>query len=1274
MKKALLLCAAALFSLIASAGDGLVSVGANVILLPSSYWDGDIEWKAMTWVYNTQTSYGDWNSWNPNYNQNVFIPCEDADGLQWYEPGFDMGEKEEDINNDTFEPILWEEHRAPFSTDEYFTGIGSKSVWPSYQWTSNSIMADIYVRRTLVIPEGTLLTGPVYLACGHDDAPAEYYINGELVFERTGWEGEHEVELKDEQGNVTDVVIAYDNAWNNAEYILLDDDQKALLKLNGEENVIAFHVHQNWGGAFADCGLYTKVEGGLDMGYTTPWEGKVLFNGMGGYNNDMASPSNNPRHPWSALYEAQEGDVYTFTLEGSSNEDVEDYERKELLQFKTPIKIEEDRTYSFKARIKTDKPFTNFSVILTDNDFTENWLVIDEGLSIDAPEEDEEYEGTLLEYEFDGLPDVNNFMIEFDFGGGQDSTTVSISEISLRDITEGNEEDAIELWVGTSYFNYFDMHKIVTKYMIFDETLNNGEGDWREAQTDEERENADEEMSFEAVNAPEITGRVETMAWTQADFDDSMWDDQMMPVGNKTYMPEVQSNWPGYGSNYYYESDGAEGHNTNYWIRRTFEMDEINQQLSYELNVCHDDVYETYVNGHLLQKNVGWTNGKSPVQVHIPAKYLNVGKNVIATYIQQNWGGRFYDCGINVTEVNYAECVQMMKNAIAYAETDTVLTNKMKQDLRTLIAEARAFLNDPANDAAELRNYSREMMAAVNAIFAYSPDVKVLKSTYEICRKMEDKGYWGTALTDAVAALDTCATDDQLTPYLNNLRYARKATAMERHTENYVGCTPEATTMDYIGDDMIWGEVPKYYIYNVGAKNFLGGGEAWGSHQALEFASNPMMLIQATRDVVDEEGEITGEDIEGVYYIETFRPNGDLGVMDFLGWNGFVDVNMGSNLWELIPVEGKPNVYNIAQFGTTLGNPQDTTFSYKSYDGTEYAPDSRNLLGLRNGGNNYAPSYYIVDTDLHDPAQETNQWMFISREEMLSFIQTASEANPADLTFLINNPGYDQRWTIDDWYFTGDGGSNGVWGRGGDHPNFVLESYASRYFNNEQSIYPPEGEEALPEGTYMLTVQGYYRDGIEGEHIKKVLAHKPIAQRAIIYAGPKGSGDEYENAKTMPLAPIHIEANKVPGIGYYLGGMQMPGTYNTDQGFGAQPYSACEQAALDYFGVGLYENRLVFTIDHDTYYDPSDDWHIWFGIYKDYDDNMPDGDWIVMDNWRLKYYGNGDIDPDAIKGIESDEIKKNTISSKSIYNMLGQKLSKPQKGVNIIEGKKIIKK
>ena len=76
---------------------------------------------------------------------------------------------------------------------------------------------------------------------------------------------------------------------------------------------------------------------------------------------------------------------------------------------------------------------------------------------------------------------------------------------------------------------------------------------------------------------------------------------------------------------------------------------------AYYINVCHDDAYSIYVNGHLIDTHEGWTDGKNPVKIEIPAKYLQVGNNVIATYIQQNWGGKFYDCGMSIAENTYDE-------------------------------------------------------------------------------------------------------------------------------------------------------------------------------------------------------------------------------------------------------------------------------------------------------------------------------------------------------------------------------------------------------------------------------------------------------------------------------------------------------------------------------------------------------------------------------------------------------------------------------------------
>ena len=67
----------------------------------------------------------------------------------------------------------------------------------------------------------------------HDDAPCEYYINGELIWSET-------------------------DGWYEDEVVRLTDEQKALIKTDGKTiNVFAFHVHQNWGGRYADGGLYT---------------------------------------------------------------------------------------------------------------------------------------------------------------------------------------------------------------------------------------------------------------------------------------------------------------------------------------------------------------------------------------------------------------------------------------------------------------------------------------------------------------------------------------------------------------------------------------------------------------------------------------------------------------------------------------------------------------------------------------------------------------------------------------------------------------------------------------------------------------------------------------------------------------------------------------------------------------------------------------------------------------------------------------------------------
>ena len=573
-------------------------------------------------------------------------------------------------------------------------------------------------------------------------------------------------------------------------------------------------------------------------------------------------------HGWEKLHEACAGDKYTIHLEGQSSE-----EWQEQVAFKTPIILQEGHNYAFKVTLTGTADYNNVLIKLTENENDEVEAML-ETTFIEASGENN------FETEFPGVY-VQDLRIIFDFGGGTAGSDVSISNMSLVDQTEGKE-----IWIGSAYYNDFYV------------TDQNEEGEVRQ------------------IADPKVEGRQETLSWTMPDFDDSMWDEQAMPTGNIGYMPEIQSIWYGNKNNPTYEGDGDDGCNTNYWIRRTWTIDEINPRLAYTLNVCHDDTYWTYVNGHLLQQNSGWTGGKNPVQVHIPTAYLRVGTNVIATYIQQNWGGHFYDCGINVEEVDYNDCKRQLRTAmdLAAGYENLTLTQAMKNRIAEILANAEYQLENN-KDAAELQELAKQLTAEIPGIMGSAGDVKMLQWNIDVISQDKENGYLAETLNRVKNDFDQATNRDQINSMLNDLRLARKRNNMERRTENFKGTQPVENGM--------------YYIYNVGEKAFLVGAEAWGAHDAVGYTTNEFQPVPTRFD---------GSTIDGGFKIESFRPNGGIGEADFLGWNGWLDCPT-DDAWEIIPVEGQEGVYNIARLGDT------------------HPDGAKRLLGFREG------NYNACDTD-----------------------------------------------------------------------------------------------------------------------------------------------------------------------------------------------------------------------------------------------------------------------------------------------------------------------
>ena len=195
-------------------GNATTELDMTNVILPSALWTTASTYTVPCMVFKKTT---------PGTTDQVLgVPPTDSRGLDWFDPDYELTDGME----------TWAEHTSPFGTDANVNG------YPSFQWTTDGVSADIYFRRTFTI-DGNL-DKTVYLACGHDDSPSELYINGTLI----------------------KIPHNHADGWFNQEMYRLSDAERALIKTDGTPNVIAVHVHNNYGGAFADCGLYGTREFG----------------------------------------------------------------------------------------------------------------------------------------------------------------------------------------------------------------------------------------------------------------------------------------------------------------------------------------------------------------------------------------------------------------------------------------------------------------------------------------------------------------------------------------------------------------------------------------------------------------------------------------------------------------------------------------------------------------------------------------------------------------------------------------------------------------------------------------------------------------------------------------------------------------------------------------------------------------------------------------------------------------------------------------------------
>ncbi|MBP5507308.1 MAG: hypothetical protein J6Y23_05620 [Prevotella sp.] len=454
----------------------------------------------------------------------------------------------------------------------------------------------------------------------------------------------------------------------------------------------------------------------------------------------------------------------------------------------------------------------------------------------------------------------------------------------------------------------------------------------------------------------------------------------------------------------------------------------------------------------------------------------------------------------------------------------------------------------------------------------------------------------GINTAEAEAFFQEGTSQGQLNDLLKSLRFERKNFHAERQANVFKN------------NDVKAGE---FYLYNVGQQRFLTGGSDWGAHASLGMPGTLLTLENIDAPEAPGEGEeeqANRPNVETDFHINTGLRNGgpDDNPSQYLGYRGYMDSGK-AGAWRFVKLEN--GNYNILQAdypdAFVVFNP-DCSVDGGHGDHTTVCTEQRGEL---------------------DPNNLDAQWILVTKADRDALLESATETAPADASYYIVNPGFNQRAEVEPAWQIFNGS---VWGRNDNHSDFALESWNSNDCSFSTSVT------GLKPGFYLISVQGFYRDGHHGEQARLITEEgiEP-AQKAYVYSG----------MSDVLLPNITAEVDKAPG----LGNMTSVGEYpdGIDQ-------------AVQFFQLGLYKVQILVEVDASGILD--------IGVAKD--EKGHEGDWVVVDNFRLTYYGAQKPD---LTGV--NDIKATTVNNGKIYNLQGVEVKNPtQRGIYIINGKKFVVK
>lgn len=333
----------------------------------------------------------------------------------------------------------------------------------------------------------------------------------------------------------------------------------------------------------------------------------------------------------------------------------------------------------------------------------------------------------------------------------------------------------------------------------------------------------------------------------------------------------------------------------------------------------------------------------------------------------------------------------------------------------------------------------------------------------------------------------------------------------------------------------------------------------------------------------------------------------------WLNYGGYVDTG-AQDVWHFLPVADQENVYNISSTGE---------------DGFLLGYDANG----RTDGKSYWSTIAIDRTGLDNPM---NQWKIITPAEREQLIANAANDAPVDVSYLIKNASLNRQDGYDMWDKQCVGGNGGARvstindGNGDRAADYAWEYFEPESFSFMQTI------ENLSAGIYEVSVQGFFRNGNGGAQAEAVNNGEELKQLAALVA----------NDQEELLPNIASVLSKVPGIG---------DLQTCDLG----EFPTMPQSAIEYFETGYYKTTVRVTVGEDGI--------LTLGVKKDTREQM--GDWVVFDNFRLTYFNAEGV----VTGIVDTTSHLSPLTT-GYYNLQGQKMKNPTKGLYIVNGKKVVVK